>query len=69
MTTRNRYSVKTDRDGFGRIVQHVVWDNDAACSIKFVKTRKECRRLVVGLNKGWIHLDEVEEAAKGDTAA
>jgi hypothetical protein len=59
-----RYTVKDERDSFGRVVRHFVWDNDTACSIKTVTTRKECRRLVVGLNQGWIHLDEVEEAVK-----
>jgi hypothetical protein len=46
-----------------------VWNNWESRNVCTVTSRKECRRLVVGLNEGWINPDEVEEAAKGNTAA
>ena len=64
MSNRPQYKVERERFGIG---WHV-WDNWGNRIYKTVTNRAECRRLVTGLNKGWI-TDEVEKETSGDTAA
>jgi len=65
MSNSRHYCVKPLKYGMG---WHV-WDNHAAQSVRTEPTRKEARRIVVGLNAGWIQRHEVEKAPSGDSAA
>jgi hypothetical protein len=62
----NNYSVKR-----ANALRNIwfVWNNWESRNVCTVTSRKECRRLVVGLNKGWIDPDEVEEEARRNTTA
>jgi len=54
-----RYKVKQEINSW------LIWDNDSNMSLKTVPTRKEARRVVLGLNAGWIRRDEMEKAPAG----